>query len=85
MPASPCCTGDHQALFFLMLFISIRTVADARLLDFILLDFFGLESLFNTEMSLLSNCLFVRQIVCRTGAFSPSVWMIASRLSPVFR
>jgi len=36
-------------------------------------------------MSLLSNCLFVRQVLCRTGAFSPSTFMNASRLSSIFR
>ncbi|CAF1376279.1 unnamed protein product [Adineta steineri] len=36
-------------------------------------------------MSLLSNCLFVRQVLYRTGAFSPSTFMNASRLSTVFR
>ncbi|UJR20646.1 hypothetical protein I4U23_023771 [Adineta vaga] len=36
-------------------------------------------------MSLLSNCRFVRQIFYRTGVFSPSTLMNASRLSPVFR
>jgi len=36
-------------------------------------------------MSLLSNCLFVRQVLSRTGVFSPSKFMNASRLSSVFR
>ncbi|CAF1303780.1 unnamed protein product [Adineta steineri] len=36
-------------------------------------------------MSLLSNCLFVRQVLYRTGAFSPSTFVNASRLSTVFR
>jgi len=36
-------------------------------------------------MSLLSNCLFVRQVLCRTGVFSPSTFIHVSRFSSVLR